>query len=198
MKNVIFLLIVMVACWKIFFSSSEVVLGPGIYAAQAPKQTKIDRPAPYVMDEFEITELAYFEIRAKVLGKENYSLGRESDLAPIDLALGWGPMSDESVLQHIDISQSSRYYRWQVESFPIPRRQIEIHSANMHLIPATSEIEKQINDARKGDIIELSGSLVNVNSTEDGWFWKTSLTRKDTGSGACELILVREFKVVSI
>ena len=198
MKKVLFFLVVAGLGWKLFFGSTEVELGPGVFAGDLPKQVKIDDPVPFLMDDFEITELAYFEIKAKVLGKENYSLGRESDLSPIDLALGWGRMSDESVLQHIDISQGGRYYRWQVQSFPIPRDEIETHSANMHLIPATSDIKKEINGARKGDIIRLTGSLVNVVSTEDGWIWRSSLTRKDTGRGACELILVREFEILSI
>ncbi len=29
-----------------------------------------------------------------------------------------------------------------------------------------------------------------------GWRWKSSLTRKDTGNGACELVWVKQMKVL--
>ena len=122
-----------------------------------------------------------FCIKAKVLAKENYYTGREADLSPTDLALGWGNMSDESILQTIEISQSRRFYYWHVNSFPIPRHEIETHSANMHLIPANDSVKSVIGKIRNGDIIELSGSLVNVISNDDDWQWKSSQTRNDTG-----------------
>ena len=55
---------------------------------------------------------------------------------PEDLALGWGRMSDSDVLAKIDITQSGRFYYWHVDDFPIPRREIETSSANMHMIPS--------------------------------------------------------------
>ncbi|MET0029558.1 MAG: hypothetical protein ABW101_18155, partial [Candidatus Thiodiazotropha sp.] len=138
--------------------------------------------------------LARFDIKAKILSKKYYSLGRESDLAPIDLALGWGNMSDEKVLQTIRISQSNRYFHWRVDEFPIPRKEIETHASNMHIIPADTATESAIRDARKGEIVQFSGYLVKVD-TQDGWHWSSSLSRSDTGNGACELVWVENFQV---
>lgn len=107
-------------------------------------------------------------------------------------------MSDERVLENIEISQSGRFYRWQVDAFPIPRREIETHSANMHLIPASDAVKSVLDKIRKGDIIEISGSLVNVMSNNDGWHWKSSQTRTDTGRGACELIWVESADIVTL
>ena len=130
-----------------------------------------------------------------VLGKENYYLGREAELSPVDLAFGWGPMSDEKVLKHISISQSNRFYYWSTRKFPIPRRQIEINSANMHLIPANDDIKKRLKSVREGQVIRLQGYLVRVQAS-DGWNWQTSLTRKDVGAGACELIWVEQLSIL--
>ncbi len=51
---------------------------------------------------------------------------------------------------------------------------------------------------REGDIVEISGSLVNVKSISDGWYWNSSQTREDTGSGACELIFVKSLNITTI
>ena len=67
----------------------------------------------------------------------------------------------------------------------------------MHMIPASDEVYSVLKEIRNGDIIELSGSLVNVADDNDGWRWKSSQTRNDTGNGACELIWVESLKIVT-
>jgi hypothetical protein len=53
-------------------------------------------------------------------------------------------MSDSAVLAKIEITWSDRFYYWHVDDFPIPRREIEASSANMHMIPADAGIKRQI------------------------------------------------------
>lgn len=183
--------------WKLFIDSDEVSYGPGIMVPDEPLQEALDPVINFEIENFKITKVASFSLTAKVLSREDYYFDRGADLSPVDLALGWGKMSDESILEQINISQSGRFYRWRVDSFPIPRRDIETQSANMHLIPANDYVADAIDDVRKGDIIELSGSLVNARSKEDGWYWPSSQTRNDTGNGACELIWVESFRVVT-
>jgi hypothetical protein len=57
----------------------------------------------------------------------------------------------------------------------------------MHMIPANRTIAKRLKSVREGNIVEARGYLVNVEA-DDGWHWRSSLTRQDTGDGACELI----------
>jgi hypothetical protein len=73
--------------------------------------------------------LAHFSLTARVLSCDDYRCDAESDLSPTDLALGWGRMSDSTVLRDIDISQSGRCCYWQTRAFPIPRREIGTHGA---------------------------------------------------------------------
>src|SRR6185437_4176759 len=75
---------------------------------------------------------------------ERYRFDAGAALVPEDFALGWGRMSDSAVLQQIDITQSARFYYWSVRQFPIPRREIETHSANMHLIPADAGVRRAL------------------------------------------------------
>lgn len=167
---------------------------PGLIAPADPVQTPVDHPTFFTYKHYKIEPLANFEIEARVLAAEHYHFARFSDLIPVDLALGWGRMSDESVLKDIKISQSNRFYFWQVDNFIIPRQEIETHSANMHLIPANDMIEKILNKVRVGQIVKITGYLVEATSNE-GAHWRSSLTRNDTGAGACETIFVKSLSV---
>jgi hypothetical protein len=180
--------------WFVFLRESEVNLPPGVMVEKAPQQEILHKQKSFEYNDYHITPLANFQIKAKILSKMSYRFGREADLSPIDLALGWGSMSDERVLERIDISQSNRYFYWRTDDFPIPRKKIETQASNMHLIPADETIEKAIKQARKGEIVSFSGYLVRVDA-EDGWHWVSSLSRSDTGGGACELIWVESFRV---
>lgn len=145
--------------------------------------------------EHNLSALQDFQLEARILAREDYYLDRGAKLSPTDLALGWGPMANPEVLRHISISQRNRWYFWRAEQLPIERRQIEIHSANMHLIPANPEVASTLAQLKEGQQIRLSGQLVRVEG-DDGYRWVSSLSREDTGDGACELIWVEQLAVV--
>ena len=126
---------------------------PGVLVPEIPVQVDL-QPSAFMMDEYQLTRRAEFEIRARVLSAQNYYLHTESDLSPIDLALGWGLMSDQAVLDRIKISQSSRWYRsrW---AFPAPlsEQQFIANSSNMHMIPASKAIGRSLKELRSGDLV---------------------------------------------
>ena len=196
MKKYLILLFIVAASWSFYKQSRPVMLGPGVMVAELPQQEEF-ASAILNSEEYLINGVAKFHIKAKVLAKKNYSVDREAGVSPTDLALGWGKMSDEGILQEISISQSNRFYWWSVKEFPIPREEIETHSANMHLIPANDSVKRVIAKIRQGEIIELTGNLVNVKSKRNGWLWSSSLTRNDTGTGACEIVWVESASIVT-
>jgi hypothetical protein len=175
------------------FSNRPITHGNGVVANFQPVQNAINQ-SNFNAKGYTITPLESFEIEARVLSTKDYTFGREADLSPVDLALGWGKMSDEAILKDIKISQSNRFYYWHVDEFPIPRREIELQSANMHMIPADDAIEDTLKSIRSGQIVKISGYLVQINAG-DGWHWKSSLTREDTGNGACEVVYVKALLV---
>ena len=186
-SNWLFLLILSIG----IISCGEIKQPPGEFAPDVPSQTELVSGKNWDHDEYHFTALAKFDLRAKVLGKERYRYDRESDLSPYDLALGWGRMSDQTVVDRNDISQRNRWYYWQTDFFPIPRKEIEASSANMHIIPANEQVEDELSDILVGEIILLEGYLVSIKH-DDGWKWKSSLTRNDTGNGACEVVWVEK------
>jgi hypothetical protein len=145
------------------------------------------------LNGYQIKSLEPFELQARVLSSKRYFSGKEADLVPVDLALGWGKMADPAIINQMTITQSNRWYHWHVQEFPLPRREIETNSANMHLIPGSPEIAKSIQSAKVGQMVSLTGDLVEVTDPQNNWHWKSSLTRNDTGAGACELVLVKSF-----
>ncbi|GAB2660309.1 hypothetical protein [Arenimonas aestuarii] len=139
--------------------------------------------------------LAAFALEARVLGREDYRFDRNAALSPTDLALGWQRMADPAVYRQLDISQRGRWYhyRWGAEGPPLPVQEIVRSSANMHLVPANDTVAAAINRVREDQTVRLQGWLVEIRS-DDGWLWRSSLTREDSGDGACELIYVCEIE----
>jgi hypothetical protein len=173
----------------------DVIQPPGVLAPDPPQQVNLTDGARLRRDDISLATRAHVEITARVLSREDYAWDAEAALVPTDLALGWGRMSDSAVLAKIDISQSGRFYYWRTETWPIPRNEIERSSANMHIIPADAGVRGALKRVRKGQLVHIEGFLVDA-SRPGGWHWKTSLTRDDTGAGACELVYVESLDIV--
>ena len=161
-----------------------------------PYQKKINfKQNAYQYAGFKITPLAEFQVMAKVLSSKHYKNGLESELSPVDLALGWGPMSQPEIIEKFSIRQSNRFYFWKTDNFPIPRKDVVSNSANMHFIPSNQAIEAKLKDVKEGQIVKFKGYLVRVDM-DSGWRWVSSLNRNDSGNGACEVVLVDDISIM--
>ncbi|HZV61829.1 MAG TPA: hypothetical protein VFF75_05385 [Methylophilaceae bacterium] len=175
--------------------ASSATFSPDPIILDDPIQKNLDAPvAPIEKNGYLIVPLAEFQAQARVLSARHYEKDREAALVPVDLALGWKRMSQDEVLSRINIRQDGRFYFWKTNAFPIPRAEIETQSTNMHLIPADGIIEESLKSVQPGEIVVFNGYLVEVQG-RDNWRWRSSLTRKDTGDGACELVYVTSFEV---
>jgi hypothetical protein len=161
---------------------------------QPPVQISLTPPRSILMNGYTVTEVASYEVTARILSTDRYFFDRQSKLSPVDLALGWGPMADNRILRKLDISQSWRFYHWEAAEYPIPPEQISTNSANTHIIPANDKISSIVTSLHRGQVVTLKGYLVNIQHA-DGWHWQTSLSRTDTGDGACEVMLVESVQV---
>jgi hypothetical protein len=167
----------------------------GPIAPDDPLQADADGASPAVLGRWRLTPRARYDITARILAREDYRFDRLSDLIPEDLALGWGPMSDNKVIRAFDISQSVRFYSWMPkQALPIPRQAVIEHSANTHVIPADAGVARQLKRARIGQVIHLRGYLVNA-VRDDGVYITTSMTRSDSGPGSCEVLLVEQIEI---
>ena len=183
--------------WHWWTSERPVSRPAGILVATEPSQRVLD-PAP-TFDALGHTFLARarYDITARVLRKEIYRLDGGANLAPVDLGVGWGPMSDTRVIDQLEFSQMVRFFYWRpkhASDFPVPAQVLVTHAAQMHLVPASMELEKRLKKLRPGQLVTISGYLVDVRGP-GGFTWNTSLTRNDTGNGACEIVWVEALDV---
>lgn len=168
----------------------------GPIAPLEPQQSNISDADTLTHGRWVLTRRAHYDITARILSREDYHFDALSDLIPEDLALGWGPMSDNQMLKRFDISQGARFYSWHARlQLPLPRQQIVEHSANTHVIPADEQVRRALAALRVGQVVHLTGSLVD-GKRDDGAYVHTSLTRSDEGPGACEIMLVETVEVL--
>ena len=187
-KKLLVLLALVVGTW--FYFHDPAAKWRGMPAAQDPVQTTAALPAAFTRDSFTITPLATYRVTAVVLSRSRYRYDHAAAIAPVDLALGWGPMSVAGVINDLNISQSGRWYEYSYRSEPpLDPAVIAGHSANTHCLPASDEVRQRLLAVRRHDVVTLEGYLVDV-SGADGYRWHSSLTRDDTGGGACEVMWI--------
>ena len=169
---------------------------PGILVRSTPAQHNFETPPASISYRNVILDpLAEFSLEGRVLSTESYTLDRLASIVPTDVAIGWGIMSDSATLEKLKIRQANRFYfyTWRNEA-DFDARELSLNSANMHLIAANEFLEGEIKRLRKGQLIRLQGKLVRINFKE-GTDAKSSMTREDTGAGACEIVWVENLEI---
>lgn len=167
----------------------------GILAPDDPLQRTLQAAEPFEFAGYRLRPRAEFELQARVLSAESYRWDGGAQLAPLDLALGWGPMSDSAMISRFEVTQGARFYTLYPRDDSADLALALRHSANMHLIPADDAVRRVLGSARAGHLVSLRGRLVDA-SGPNGFAWRTSLSRDDTGDGACELFLVESAEIL--
>jgi hypothetical protein len=196
MKRMLYVLVILAVVfgWR-DWARRAIEHPPGILVPEAPRQSAADGVNPFEFAGYNLQPRAVFEIRARVLSREDYRWSQGADLSPMDLALGWRQMSDQSVLDRIDISQGARWYYTRYEHpSPLPDREIIHQSANIHMVPGDALVQQRLRSIRRGHIIHARGYLVDAKHPS-GFSWHTSLSREDSGDGACELFYVERLYI---
>src|SRR5436305_12578725 len=134
---------------------------------------------------------ASFDASAVVASDEHYRFDDGAFLVPVDLVMTWGKLPEEPYKSKVSYGQMTRYYFWRTSYPDIDLHYIQTHSANEHMIPADDNVRRALLTVGRGDRVRIQGLLVNARR-EDGFHWKTSMTREDDGPGACELVYVEQ------
>jgi hypothetical protein len=198
-RSIVVLLVIasLFGAWNWWSSERHQSVPPGIVAPNEPVQNDLDPPTTFSAKDHKFFARARYEITARVLRKEIYRVDDGADLAPVDLGLGWGAMSDTRVVDQLEFSQMGRFFYWKPKdwsAFPLSPSQTISYAAQVHAIPADADIERKLRKLRPGQIVHLSGYLVDVRGP-GGFTWNTSLRRDDTGDGACEIMWIAQLTV---
>lgn len=185
--------LVLFSAWRLY-SQRDIGHAAGVLVAKDPDQKQIDGAAGIEHGTYVLRPRADFNATVRILAREEYSIGDFATLVPTDFAVGWGPMSDSAILGDIEISQGNRFYYWRTDSWPLSRQEIERHSANWHVIAGSEAVRAILGRLRAGTIVELRGQLVDIEGREGDM--RTSLSRRDTGAGACEILLASSARVI--
>jgi len=174
----------------------EVSQPPGILAPQAPRLAALSGEQPISLGNYTLTPLAAYDVNARVLARRHYYWGREANLAPVDLLLGWREMSDTATLKSFSFHLSNRWYTWSARELPFSEDEIDQDLDNNHLIPSDDVIKAKLEHVRPGQIIHIAGMLVKIDG-KDGYNWISSLNIGSTGGPlSCKLIYVLKVDVV--
>lgn len=193
-RKALLLVLIVAALWQVWDRWQLRAVQPpdGVLAPADPVQTNLDPQPPIAHGHWLLEPRARYDITARILSREDYRFDAIADLVPEDLALGWGPMSDNQILKAFEITQDYRFYFWRARhGLPVAREVVIEHSANTHVIPADAFVRSQLRKLRVGQVVHLVGWLVD-GARSDGRMLRTSMTRIDTGPGACEIMLVQE------
>jgi len=162
-------------------------LPPGVTVSETPLQEPTSK-ARWTYKGFNFVPKASYHIRARVVlaARHGRVMGDMDLLAPVDLSVVWGKLSDTALLKHYSFTHSYRIVFPASNNPPMSWKEFGPLFANMHVIPANAAARKTLLSLGTDDIVTLDGYLVNVYS-EDGASWEGSLTRDDHG---CEVMWV--------
>jgi hypothetical protein len=182
--------------WNWWTRERVVDRAPGVIVSDEPRQDDLAQPRVFDHHGYTIRARARYDITARVIRKEIYRLDGGAGLAPVDLGVGWGPMSDSAVLDRIRFTQMGRFFYWDARDahFPLPAATLQTHAAQMHMVPPDADMEARLKRLRPGQVVHAQGWLVDIRGP-GGFAWNTSLRRDDTGAGACEILYVEALEV---
>lgn len=113
-----------------------------------------------------------------------------------DLCVIWGANVSTGVYKKLDFSSDTWtcWFSWQDQA----TGKLFTWSAlsNNHLLTENNQIKKQLMAAEIGDVVHFNGVLADYTNTDTRGWRKTSVIRKDTGNGACEVVYLEAFDII--
>jgi hypothetical protein len=164
-----------------------------------PVQTELIPPEKLLIEgdegEVAIRLLAEYKLKGVVKAKKKYN-DYPYQISKYDIAIAWGDLNKEEYDEHIKYKQGSRWYYYNYSrDFPKDGSFIVKNSANVHLVHSSEEILDDLKKIRKNDYVSIEGYLME--DIFPNGPWRSSLSRTDTGNGACEILYVIKVDIVN-
>ena len=166
-----------------------------------PFQRLILPPTTFEDRGAKITRVADFAAKARVIGIAwRMPTDAFNKWAPVDLAIGWGFMSDKDYINKCHIRHLPGIRAIEVTSKETFEESVAAaktfaassHTANIHIFPADQDIVRQLRRVRIGDIVIIQGQLVDA-VFPDGSYIHSSLSRTDN---SCESMWLTDIEIL--
>lgn len=173
--------------------------------AEDPRQTPVQRPgfeASYHGVDYRVVPKYDYELTGMVVSYRYHDGERmlhrlwNDHLNVADVCVVWGRNLQGVDLNAFDFHNGQFTCNVRTRSSAQWRRFSMRELSNNHLLSDDPRLREQITDLRVGDIIRVRGWLAWYGEAGRGEaaMRGSSLSREDTGNGACETIYVREFE----
>ncbi len=154
----------------------------------------------YKNTNYSVKPIADYELWGLVVTVNNikawYNIYHDKDSVNLkDVCVIWGDnlTSDAYLGVHYKSGEWTCYTRWYGK---LDGRFYGNKLSNNHLLSDSEQVRRIIKEVKIGDQIHLSGALVNYAKKGSRYYRNSSLTRDDTGNGACETFFVQEAKIL--
>jgi len=141
--------------------------GPGVITPDKPTISYSSWDKPFNLKGNTLDPIKTYSAQVRILKHKRYFFDDRTELSPVDILVGWDEMSDERNIEFVQFSLSERSFELNYTKPPIPESTMFKQMELLHLIPSTKEIDDRIKKLRSGNVIEIEGKLVDVESTEN-------------------------------
>jgi hypothetical protein len=133
-----------------------------------------------------------YDISAYVFGVSHKLASDFDGVMAADLGLLWGENARDGLYRHTELRVRMDWFRasWK-DGYHFDMDS----AANTHIVTCDPAVYKKVRGVRMGDQVRVRGLLVGVNINKGGsggpLTARSSVSRTDTGGGACEIVYVR-------
>lgn len=175
----LFLLALLGAGLWLWFALSPVRHAPGVLVVSPPIRTTpgstAARPSLKLkpIENHTLNDVAGLRLAGRVLAAKRYR-DAQARLAPLDVLIGWGPMSDSTFVRQLTIQQENRTSTVQGKGnrTPLSPEEIAHSTLHLHLIPATPEIATFLGELKVGTLVDFRGTVVEA--TRGNFHWRST------------------------
>jgi hypothetical protein len=194
------------SCWKAESLPPQAGLNPVLL--EEPLQGPVRKPGFQTRAggiEYTVQPLYRYELSGLVVSRHDskawwdYAHAEWKDeLNAVDLCVVWGNNVASGAYLLLDYSSDQWTCHVQTGSSEAWQAFDPAALSNNHLLTDQPELARRMREVRIGDQIHLRGYLAEYSHKIGAGFHRgTSVTRQDTGNGACETIYVEEFEILA-
>ena len=187
-------LIIVIVLSYFMWDQRPVKHGAGVIAPEKPSVVQITRHQGFEIDHYKLQPKWKIESTARVLSQKRYWLDEKTNLAPYDIVLGWGAMSDERILSQVQTPIGKRDFRIEVIRPPLTFNEIRQQILFMHAVPANDYVRSQLAGVRTGNVISFTGYVVDVND-RSGLYWKSSMSNSNNRLDSNQIVYIESIEI---